>query len=511
MRRSWLAILLLVIPAAALAADIGPVVPVTGGQIRGRLAREGGAAFRGIPFAQPPVGELRWREPQPVAAWTGIRDAGEAGPPCAQNSSGWNEKESIASREDCLYLDVRTPEWPPTSKKPVMVWFHGGANAGGAGASDPLYEATRLVGRGIVLVVVEYRLGAFGFFAHAELTRESPNHASGNYGLLDQLAGLRWVHDNIALLGGDPGNVTVFGQSAGASDLTALMASPLSAGLIHRAIAESGVGGRAPSLAQQEEAGARFAQRLQAPATGALAFLRSLSTAALLGAGPGPGGITVDGWLLPAAPSDVFASGRQLRVPFLIGNNAIEMSGQRTPEELRKQIDARYADLAPKALALYGLATPGAPGTTDPVYGSPTDQWTTDTGLRCSGRLQAERHRASGASTWLYEFDRAIPPKPTVVHSSELPYVFGNLWPTGSQAGQFTEVDRTISDTMQAYWTNFAKTGDPNGQGLPAWPAFEPKSRAFMRFGVAGEIGADHDQRGPFCDLFILSAAQARQ
>jgi para-nitrobenzyl esterase len=506
MRRLLLIALLIVLPAAALAAEVGPVVSVTGGQVRGRLTKEGGAAFRGIPFAQPPVGDLRWREPQPVAAWTGIRDAGEAGPPCAQNSSGWNEKESIASREDCLYLDVRTPLWPPTSKKPVMVWFHGGANTGGAGAADPLYEATRIVSRGVVLVIVEYRLGVFGFFAHPELTRESAHHSSGNYGLLDQLAGLQWVRDNIAALGGDPGHVTVFGQSAGASDLTALMVSPLSKGLIHRAIAESGVGGRSPSLAQQEEAGVRFVAKLQPPADAALPYLRSLPTSALLGAGPGTGSLIVDGWVLTSSPADVFAAGTQPPIPFIIGNNAIEMSGPRSPDDLRKQIQARSGDLAPRALALYGLAEPGSTGTTDPVYGSPADQWTTDVGLRCGGQLEAERHHAIGAPAWQYEFDRAIPPKPTVVHSSELPYVFGNLWATGSQAGQFTDVDRRISDAIQGYWTNFAKTGDPNGPGLPEWPKFDPQRRSFMRFGTTGEVAAARDQRRAFCELFIESA-----
>jgi para-nitrobenzyl esterase len=485
------------------AGQIGPTVATGSGSIRGRATADGGAAFRGIPFAQPPLGDLRWREPQPVVSWPGVRDAGEPGPPCAQNSSGWNEKESIASREDCLYLDVRTPAWPPTTRKPVMVWIHGGANTGGAGASDPLYEGSRLVSRGVVLVVVEYRLGVFGFLAHPDLTRESPHHASGNYALLDQVAALRWVHENIATFGGDPNSVTLFGQSAGASNLSALMTSPLARGLFHRAIAESGAAGRPPSLAQAEEAGTRLAAKLSAPSGDALSFLRGLSTAALLAAAPGGASPNVDGWLLPASPAASFAAGTQHAIPYIVGSNAIEMSGQRTPDELRSAITARYDRLAPRALALYGLAEPGAADRTDPLYGSPNDQWTTDTGIRCPGVQLALQHSAVSPATWMYEFGRAIPPKPTVVHSSELPYVFGNLYATGSQAGQYTDVDRQLSDTIQIYWTNFAKTGDPNGPGLPAWPKFDSSSRGYVEFGANGQTVAKRQQRGAFCDVFI--------
>lgn len=510
MRRSLLVVLMLGCAVSVAAQEVGPVASVAGGKIRGRLLMAGGAVFRGIPFAQPPVGELRWREPQPALPWPGVRDAGESGPPCAQNSAGWNEHESIASREDCLYLDVWTPEWPAKARKPVMVWLHGGGNTGGAGAADPLYEGTRMVSHGVVLVVIDYRLGVFGFFAHPELTRESPHRSSGNYGLLDQIAALQWVRDNIAALGGDPGNVTVFGQSAGAADMSALMASPLAKGLFHRGIGESGGAGRSPALAQAEQAGVRLAEKLKAPATGALPYLRSLSTAALLGSGPGSGSVISDGWVLPASPGDAFAAGSEHRVPLIIGTNAIEFSSQRSPEDLRKAITAAYGDLAPKALALYGLAEPGSTGRVDPVYGSPSDQWSVDTGMRCSAVLQAEGHSDAGSPTWQYEFDRAIPPKPTVVHSSELPYVFGNLFSYGSQAGQYTEVDRKLSDAVQAYWTNFAKTGDPNGPGLPAWPKFDRASRRFMRFGLLGEVAADANQRGDYCAVFIENAKRAR-
>jgi para-nitrobenzyl esterase len=496
------AALLLGRPALAAPAEIGPAAKVSGGEIRGRLLPDrGGAVFKGIPFAQPPVGELRWREPQPILPWTGVRDAGESGPPCAQRSSGWNEKESIASREDCLYLDVWTPEWPAISPKPVMLWLHGGGNTGGAGASDPLYEGTRIVKRGVVLVIVDYRLGVFGFFAHPDLTRESPHRSSGNYGILDQLAALRWVHDNIAAFGGDPGNVTLFGQSAGAADVSVLMASPLAKGLFHRAIAQSGSAGQMPSLAQVEEGGRRLAERLTPPGSDPLSYLRSQSTAELLKSAGGAS-INVDGWLLEATPAAVFAAGQQHRIPLITGSNAIELPSQASPDDLRKAIASRYADLAPKALSLYGLLEPGSSGRPDPLYGSLNDQFAADTGFRCPAVLQGEWHSAAGNATWEYEFDRAIPPKPTVVHSSELPYVFDNLFPTGSQAGEYQEADRKLSSIIQAYWTNFAKTGDPNGADLPAWPRFEAKSRSYLELGTSGDVSVKQNQRGAFCGVF---------
>src|SRR5450631_2512574 len=243
----------------AAAAVPDPVVAVTGGQVRGRLLEGGGAIFRGIPFAQPPVGALRWREPMPVQGWVGVREADKPGPPSAQPALGWNDDFAAAGSEDCLYLDVWTPRAEPGAGLPVMVWIHGGANVAGAGGFDPLYEGKSLIGHGVVLVVVEYRLGILGYFAHPELTQESPHHASGNYGIMDQAAALRWVRDNIVRFGGDPGNVTLFGQSAGSMDVLALMTSPLAKGLFHRAIAESGPSRyypSAPTLPESERAGA---------------------------------------------------------------------------------------------------------------------------------------------------------------------------------------------------------------------------------------------------------------
>jgi para-nitrobenzyl esterase len=503
MRRS-IAPALLLFASTALAAVEEPQVVLPNGGVRGQALPGGGAVFRGLPYAQPPVGALRWREPQPVAPWKGVRDALASGPPCAQSSAGWNALEAAASREDCLYLDVWTPEWPARAKRPVMVWLHGGGNTGGAGGSDPLYDGTRLVARGVVLVIVDYRLGVFGFFAHPQLTRESPHHASGNYGLLDQLAALRWVHDNIAALGGDPAQVTLFGQSAGAMDLSTLMASPLARGLFHRAIAESGSVLRdLPSLADHEQAGSGLAASLKAPAVGALAHLRRLPVDVLLKAARGATP-NLDGWLLPRQPAEVFAEGAASPVPLIVGSNAIEFQGSASPDELRREIERQLGSLAPRALVLYGLAD-GATAPADPLYGTAGDQWSADTQFRCPAVVQGRWHAAAGHPTWQYEFDRAIPPKPTVVHSSELPYVFDNLWDHGSQAGQYEDADRRLAGAMQAYWTNFAKTGDPNGPGLPEWPRYDGQSRRFLQLTRAGEIRDGRDQRGAFCDLFAES------
>jgi para-nitrobenzyl esterase len=222
----------------ATAAGSGPIVAVTGGRVQGATLEKGGAVFKGMPFAQPPVGELRWREPMPVKPWAGAHDATEFGAPCAQTPQLQPALAKV-SKEDCLFLNVWTPEWPSRSRKPVMVWIPGGGNFAGA-SSLSVFDGESLAGRGVVLVSLNYRLGVFGFFAHPQLTRESPHHASGNQGILDQIAALKWVRDNIARFGGDPSNVTIFGESAGSLDVSVLMTSPLSKGLFRQVIGESG-------------------------------------------------------------------------------------------------------------------------------------------------------------------------------------------------------------------------------------------------------------------------------
>jgi para-nitrobenzyl esterase len=486
------------------AAEAGPTVTVTGGSIRGSMLHDGGGSvFKGIPFAQPPVGDLRWREPLPVKPWGGVRDAADFGPPCAQAPVGWNDKFAAASREDCLYLDVWAPAWPLSSRKPVMLWIHGGGNTAGAGGSDPLYDGTALIRHDVVLVVIEYRLGIFGFLAHPEMTHESVYHVSGNYGILDQIAALGWVHDNIAKFGGDPDNVTIFGQSAGSIDALLLMTSPLSKGLFHRVIGESGTpaSGGDVTLREAEEVGTRIAHKLKAPSTDVVPYLRSLSATELIKSLGDPLGINVDGWVFTASPSQIFASGKQHHLPLIIGSNAIEFPIPGSPDDLRKYLETEFKDLASRAHELYGLDKPGNSDKTDPVYGGLADQIGTD-GLRCPVVIEGEWNSAAGNPTWEYQFDRAIPPRPKTGHSSDIPYVFGNLYREGSQGGEFQDADQKLSATIQTYWTNFARTGAPNGAGLPSWPKFDLKSRKYVEFTADGGVSTNENQRGLFCDLF---------
>jgi para-nitrobenzyl esterase len=509
----WAAAVFLAVPAYA--AD--PTVAVTGGSIRGSSMTENGAAFKGIPFAQPPAGDLRWRPPAPVKAWTGVRDAVAFGPPCAQNTGG---RMLESSREDCLYLNVWAPEWPVQSPKPVMFWIHGGGNYGGT-ASGSNFDGESLARHGVVVVTTNYRLTIFGFFAHSELTRESAHHASGNYGLMDQIAALRWVHDNIAKFGGDPGNVTVFGQSAGAVDANVLMTSPQTRGLFQRVIAESGTVTRspdaatlgmtalgavmtvksgavsysdAPELAEAERSGEDLAP-------GDLKFLRSMSASDLLKivAAPrksiGPAnGVIVDGWVVPKAPAEVFAKGQQHRVPLLIGNNSRERTPpQATPEEVSMAMDAMYGPLASRALTLYPAA--GAP---DPLYGGRAAQWVVDTMYRCPVVAQSIWQTAAGNAGYEYQFDHAPPGREALgaVHGAEVAYVFGSL------GAQYGAGDHEISAVLQRYWTNFAKTGNPNGGDLPRWPKFDASARGYLEFTDNGPV-AREGLRRPFCDLYV--------
>ncbi|MDD2763541.1 MAG: carboxylesterase family protein [Opitutaceae bacterium] len=489
----------------AMSADSDLVVGVTGGLVRGRRLPEArGAAFRGIPFAAPPVGDLRWREPMPVISWQGIREADQPGPPPAQPSFGWNEQMAADSREDCLYLDVWTPTGPSPARNPVMVWIHGGANTALAGGYEPIYDGRALIGHGVVLVVIDYRLGIFGFFAHPALTRESPHHAAGNYGLLDQIAALQWVRDNIAKFGGDPGNVTIFGQSAGSWDIMALMSSPLARGLFHRAIAESGVPPKNLSrpLREAEQAGVLVADKLHAPAQDPLAFLRSVPPAELLKAGPDINTFTIDDWVLSSSPNEVWLDKREAPVPLIIGSNAVEIPSSGSIEDIKASIRDTFGDLAPKALALYGLAGNGQPAV-DPLYGDLQDQWGSDLYFRCPSIIHGEWHQAAGNRVWQYEFDRAIAPHPRVQHSSELPYVFGNFRSKGGMVtGEFTDADRKLSTIIQAYWTNFAKTGNPNGPGLPQWPDCDGQERKYLVFTTTADVLPGQNEHGAFCDLF---------
>ncbi|MCP5529312.1 MAG: carboxylesterase family protein [Opitutaceae bacterium] len=500
-----LALALLCGTAGRAAEGAGPTVAVTGGEIAGRALPGGGAVFRGVPFAAPPVGELRWRAPRPVVPWTGVRAACQPGPPPVQPALGWNNDIAEAGREDCLYLDVWTPDFRPGANLPVMVWIHGGANFGLQGGREPLYEGRRLIARGVVLVVIEYRLGALGFMAHPALSGESPDQASGNYALLDQIAALRWVRANIARFGGAADNVTVFGQSAGGWNIGALMASPPARGLFQRAILESGVPPDVLNvpLAQAEQRGVALAEQLGVTGDGeaAAAALRAIPADKLAAAAGPLNYLTIGGRVLPRSPWEVWRSGREASVDVLIGNNAIEYPAA-DAAAAEQGVNATFGALAPRALALYGLGE-HPPVPPDPVYGDALAQWGSDSGFRLWSILHGGWHGLRGNRVWQYEFRRVIPPHPHVRHSDELPYVFGNFLEKGGMVtGEFTATDRRLSDLMQRYWTNFARAGDPNGAGLPTWPVYAADTRAFMIFGPEDGATVGADERGPFAALF---------
>lgn len=491
---------------SAQSAQFTEALAVAGGRVRGVLLERGGAAFKGIPYAQPPTGRLRWRASEPVARWSGVKDATAFGPPCAQ-SAQLQPATSKASVEDCLYLNVWTPEWPVRRRMPVMVWITGGGNYGG-NASVAKYDGESLARHGVVVVSFNYRLALLGFLSHPALTRESLSRSSGNYGLIDQIAALRWVHDNITRFGGDPAHVTIFGESAGALDVNYLMVSPLTTGLFARAIVESGAVtslGPATPLADAERQGETLVTRMVGNEAD-VETLRRLPVSEIFAAEPpylshAPSGLlaVVDGFVLPTQPSEVFADGRQRRVPLLIGSNARErVPGSVLPETLPDAIRSLYGS-GPhfeKAKALYSQVA------RDPVYGTPAEQWATDVSFRCSTVLEADWHAAAGIRTYQYEFGRVPKGREAVgaSHTGELPYVFGVLNPDALANAEFGGSDAELSMVMRTYWTNFAKTGDPNGPGLPNWPRYDRENRAYVDFSDRPTV--KNDLRRQACALY---------
>jgi para-nitrobenzyl esterase len=452
---------------------------------------------------------LRWREPQPVKSWTGVRRAVEYGASCAQADSGWNKVSAARGSEDCLFLNIWTPEWPPKTKKTVMFWIHGGGNTGGsalgAGGIEPPFDGASLARHNVVVVTINYRLGLFGFIGHPELTAESPNHASGNYGLLDQIAALEWVRDNIAHFGGDPANVTAFGQSAGAQNISILLTSPLAKGLLQKAIAESGSpmvsDKRLQTPAQTEQLGVILAQALKAPSTGAIEFLRRIPASEVLAALPefrkGLNGLILDvgmdRYVVPQFSPEVYRSGKELPLAMIVGNNGHESGGgrggaDRSPEDIAAALKGhvetcygKYPDLLERALKIYGLSGGENQVSGYPPYGPADAQFGTDNSFRCEAVAMAGWHSAV-APTWEYEFTGGTASHPPL-HSAELGFVFGIL---GDQEPD--ENVRKLSAAMQRYWTNFAKTGDPNGPGLPKWPKLDLQTRAYIELSNEGPV-----------------------
>jgi len=494
---TWLTCVLIAGTALA-AAESGAVVRLKSGSLQGDTLGAQGAVFKGIPFAAPPVGPLRWREPMPVASWQGVRAATQYQSACAQPDMGWNSSLVATASEDCLYLNVWTPRLDRAAHLPVMVWIHGGAFAGGSG-TDPMFDGGALSAHGVVLVTLNYRLGVLGFFSHPQLGA-GVNAASGNFGLLDQIAALHWVHDNIERFGGDPAVVTIFGQSAGGGSVVALLTSPLAKGTFRSAIVESGatLGPQpATTLTAAREIGEKFAGKAT------LEQLRALSTHDLLQRwGASQTGPIVDGRVLTEDPATAFAAGHEQQVPLLIGNNAREGFGRISDAQLPQIIQGFYGPDAAAVLPEYAASS----GTQPAALGTPANQWLTDTTFRCGAVITAERHSATGARVYSYQFEQSLPghPEQGAQHSFELPYVFGNLLPEGALGGAYIASDRALSDAMVGYWTNFAKAGDPNGSGLPAWPAFDSAARAYMRFATAytADASVGHGLRQTACSAF---------
>ncbi len=481
-------------------------VKTANGVVEGIAETGGIRAFKGIPFAQPPVGDLRWKEPQPVKNWTNVRPATKFGPRAMQRAIfGDMGFRSDGMSEDCLYLNVWTPAKSGNERLPVLVYFYGGGFVAGDG-SEARYDGESMARRGIVALTVNYRLGVFGFMAHPELTAESPHHASSNYGYLDQSAALRWVQQNIAAFGGDPKRVTIAGESAGSISVSAQMASPLSKGLMAGAIGESGslLGTLPPApLAQAEQSGLKFAGQVGAKS---LAELRAMPAAQLLEATAQPNtprfSSAIDGYFFPKPPVALFAAGEQAQVPLLVGWNSQESGpqgilGQEKPtaESYTKAIEKLYGDRAGEVLKLYAGSTDEAVEqaatdlASDRFIGYSTWKWADLQGKTGGGkpvyRYYYTRPRPAmtpemGSATpglaggVVKDAGNSAPKTPTppakgAVHSAEIEYAMGNL--ASNKVYAWTPDDYKVSELMQSYFANFIKTGNPNGNGLPAWPA----------------------------------------
>jgi para-nitrobenzyl esterase len=499
------AALLLALPAWA--ADRVPTVQVDSGRLVGiHDAAAGLDEFRGIPYAAPPLGALRWKPPQPVAPWTGVRRAERFGPRCMQRALFADMVfRSDGVSEDCLYLNVWTPAKRGGTRLPVLVYFYGGGFVGGDG-SELRYDGASLAGRGIVTVTVNYRLDVFGFLALPALADESPHGAAGNYGLLDQVAALRWVRRNIAAFGGDPGQVTIGGESAGSMAVSALMASPLSKGLMQRAIGESGavLGNLKPKpLALAERQGEAFRRHVGARS---LAQLRATPAARLIAACGDPGvpefGPTVDGWFLPRSPEAIYEAGEQAHIPLLVGSNSGESSytallkdAPPTPANYRAAVRQTFGEHAGEMLKLY-------PGRSEAEVKASGSALAGDRFIAFATWRWMHFQRETGAApVYYYLFDKARPakrdgsagPDYAAVHSGEIEYALGNLGTNRVYA--WTADDQRVSATMEGYFANFIKTGNPNGAGLPHWPAAVRKDGGLLRqvIGVHTHSTVDRD------------------
>jgi para-nitrobenzyl esterase len=493
--RAWA---LISVFAAMMGTASADAVRVDGGMVTvPDASADGVRAFKGLPYAAPPVGDRRWRAPAPVAAWKGTRSAEQYGPNCLQPKL-YNDIDPFAPSmsEDCLYLNVWTAARAGDSR-PVIVWIHGGGYRAGYGG-EPRHDGTVLAKKGVVVVSINYRLGVFGFLAHPDLTAESAQHTSGNYAYMDMIAALNWVKRNIATFGGDPKRVTIAGESAGSDAVSRLMASPQTAGLFHRAIGESGAAfGTMPddTLAVAEAKGVAFTKAMDGKG---IAALRQRSSAEILALVLAPDakwgfGPVIDGAFLPATPREIFAAGKQNDVPLLTGWNADEgilfegILGDKTLSDVLAQ---RFGAAAGTAASFYTSADARARLAGDMIMNFPTWSWA------------VAQTKTGRAPVYLYRFDQ-VPPIPAnwfgkewlgkytgAFHSGEIPYVFGQ---PGIMPGWTpTPDDLRLADTMSSAWAAFAAGGDPNGAGLPHWTAYQPGGQR-MIFGPATGEQADSD------------------
>ncbi len=516
MKRTLLLLVLVGAVAASTStrAAITDPIRIEPGQISG-TTQDGVRVYKGIPFGAPPLGELRWRAPRPVAKWTGVRAADQFGNVCVQAKGvgrvnvATDLPDSPKISEDCLYLNVWTAANSASEKRPVMVWIYGGAYSEGSGSS-PHNDGTALAKKGAIVVSFNYRLGAFGFFSHPELTAESGHSASGNQALLDTIATLRWVKTNIAAFGGDPNNVTIFGESAGAAMSAALVGSPETKGLFNRAISESGAWmglsmARARSRVDAERppaprGGGPGAAAAAAPVQRSLAELRAMPTEEVSRVARGAGMI-IDGWIIPEDQSITFADGRQNAVDVLVGSNKDEgtfSSQPVTAQAWQQRVRGQWGDLADEYLKLY-------PGNTDAEATNSSQRQFADT-LHWHMRIYADAMARKGRKAYLFYFTHEPPPtagQPAMkaTHTSEIPYVFNNLkaarvYPDNSsiELTSTSKADIELADRVSSYWVNFARTGDPNGKGsdgtpLPPWPAYKDKaSSSPMLLGPAAPV-----------------------
>jgi para-nitrobenzyl esterase len=494
----WTAIILLLIalPVGTFADEKKPdVIQIDSGPISGK-AEDGGRVFLGIPYAAPPVGELRWKPPQAVSSWTQVKNVTAFSPACPQPKQQDDGKFS----EDCLYLNVWTTAKKPDERLPVMVWIHGGAFNFGS-ASQPEYNGKNLARQGVVVVTINYRIGPLGFLVHPLLSKESAHNASGNYGLLDQIAALKWVQKNIAAFGGNPDRVTIFGQSAGSRSVSLLMISPLSTGLFHRAIAQSGgpiIGSEYLSpafngnMANVSKMGQKLTARLGCDkAPDVLAAMRARSAQEWVAAADCKTDLfddealffapVFDGWVLPKNPLAAYSGGQQHDVPIIVGSTLNEgtlyLADEKdlSVEKYKSFLKSRFADQSGKAFEMFPAykAEDVAPA---------IDSIVTVAANAHPARLVAQSMERRKSRAYLYQFtrlpDTAMTRKLKVHHGVELAYVFGNM----NRTDGYDDTDIRLSNKMMDYWVNFAKTGNPNGKGLAHWPAYKSKSDLNLEF-----------------------------